>query len=245
MENYERVIFAPDIHAPYQDEKWLASFLKFIKYFKPDTIFIMGDLIDFYAISRFLKDPDRALRLQEEIDCAVNILKQIRYAYLKANIYYIRGNHEYRLQKYLWSNAKELAGLRCIKIETLLELERFRIKYIEQGRLDYHGLVVKHGSLVRKYAAYTAKGEFEKTGKSGVSAHTHRGAIYYQSNAGGNYAWMECGCGCQLDAEYLEGETPNWLQGWGVGHLKKTSNRFNLESVPFVDGKAMYQGKEF
>jgi len=45
---------------------------------EPDTIFINGDLVDFYAISRFNKDPERELKLQEELDEAVNVLRQIK-----------------------------------------------------------------------------------------------------------------------------------------------------------------------
>lgn len=56
---------------------------------------------------------------------------------------------------------------------------------------------------------------------------------------------MECGCICKLDAEYLEGEKPNWVQGWSVGYFKNNSDRYFLEFIPFVGGKAFYQGKEF
>jgi hypothetical protein len=43
----------------------------------------------------------------------------------------------------------------------------------------------------------------------------------------------------------MEGETPNWQQGFGVGYFSKNSPRYLLEFIPFVGGKAFYQGKEF
>ncbi len=243
--SYEKCLLIPDIHAPYQNDAALSSLISFSKWWKPDKIFIMGDLVDFYAISRFTKDPERALKLQDEIDVAYETLKQIRNANPNTPIVLIRGNHEYRLQKYLWSEAKELSSLRDLTVENLLNLKSLNIKYESTGRLKHRGVIFKHGDVVRKFAGYSAKGEFEKSGMSGVSGHTHRAATYYHNNASGNYIWMECGCLCRLDAEYMEGETPNWQTGWGVGYFKTNSERYFLEFIPFVGGKAFYQGHEF
>jgi UDP-2,3-diacylglucosamine pyrophosphatase LpxH len=245
MPKYEKCLLIPDIHAPFQDELALSALLDFSKWFKPDKIFILGDLVDFYAISRFTKDPERALKLQDEIDIAYEILKQIRNINPNTPIVLIRGNHEYRLQKYLWSEAKELSSLRDLSVENLLNLKSLDIKYEKTGRLIHRGVIIKHGDVVRKFSGYSAKGEFEKSGMSGVSGHTHRAAVYYQNNASGNYVWTECGCLCKLDAEYLEGEIPNWVQGWGVGYFSLNSPRYLLDFIPFVGGKAFYQGKEF
>jgi len=243
--NYEKVIFCGDFHAPYEDPACLSAFLSFCKEFKPHKIFLNGDIIDFYAISRFVRDPERSLKLQDELDDAVNILTQIRKVNPKAEIFYIKGNHCARLQKYLWSNAKELNGLRDLNVPSLLHLKSLKINYVEQGRINYHGLIVKHGTVVRKFSSYTAKAEVEKSGKSGVSGHTHRLGLYFQNNAGQEVVWAEGGCMCKMDAEYLEGEVPNWQNGWIVGHFKKNSERYNLTLVPYVHGKAMYNGEEY
>lgn len=245
MPKYQKVLIVPDIHAPFEDSIALSACFSFAKWFNPDRIFIMGDLVDFYAISQFIKDPERALRLQDELDQAKNILEQFRKFFPITPIVLIRGNHEHRLQKYLWTKAPELSGLRDLMVESLLDLKKLNIIYEKTGRLIHRGVVFKHGDVVRKYAGYSAKGEFEKSGMSGISGHTHRASTYYQNNASGNYVWMECGCLCQLDPEYMEGDTPNWQQGWGVGYFKENSNRFLLEFIPFVGGKAFYQGKEF
>ena len=217
----------------------------FCQFFKPHKVFINGDLIDFYAISRFVKDPKRALELQEEIDEAISILKQIRKVNKKADIYYIKGNHENRCQKYLWSEAKELSGLRELTVPSLLKLGGMNIKYCETGRIEYGGLIIKHGSVVRKFSGYTAKAEVEKNGKSGISGHTHRLSLYFQNNAGQEIVWAEGGCMCKLDAEYLEGEVPNWQTGFICGYFKINSSRYNINLVPFIHHKAMWNGMEF
>lgn len=205
----------------------------------------MGDVIDFYAISRFVRDPKRSLELQSEIDSAVDVLRQIKKSSGNAKIILLRGNHEHRLQKYLWTTAKELSGLDCLDVPELLHLKEMGIEYAEKGRVNFKGLIIKHGQIVRKFSAYTAKGELEKHGRSGVSAHTHRAGTHYSNKDGGYYVWMEFGCGCRLDPEYMEGETPDWQQGWGVGFFKERSERYFLNFVPFVNGKAFYNGNEF
>ena len=243
--NYEKVICVGDFHVPFQDEKCLSSFLQFCQWWEPETIFINGDLVDFYAISRFSKDPERELKLQEELDEAINVLEQIRKTSPTARMCLLRGNHERRLKMYLWNQAKPLSGLRDLTVESLLHLKNLGIEYEENGRLIHKGILIKHGSLVRKFSCYSAKAEQEKSGMSGVSGHTHRGGVYYVSNDGGDYAWMESGCMCRSDQEYMEGEKPNWMKGWGTALINKKTNRFLFNFIPYVDGKAMYQGKEF
>jgi predicted phosphodiesterase len=243
--NYEKVLFIPDIHAPFQDDRALNILYQFIKWFKPSTIIILGDILDCYAISRFTKDPNGALKFQQELDEAQNILGQIRKSAPKADIRLIKGNHEARIQKFLWSNAKELANLHALEIENLLGLKNFNIKWIKEGMTNIFQLVVKHGSVVRKYSGYTAKAEFERNGCSGVSAHTHRQCIYRHSNNGGDYIWMETGHLADPNQEYLEGEKPNWQQGFGVGWFKKGSKRYHLELIPINNYKAFYGGLEF
>jgi len=242
---YKKVLFVPDIHAPYHDNKAINAMLAYAKWFKPDVVIYLGDLVDFYAVSSFVKDPIRRVQLQKEIDSAVDVLKRIDAVCNGSVKYFLRGNHEARLQKYLWTQAAELSGLRDLKLEKLLKFDELGIKYKKDGRMKFRGMILKHGDIVRKFSAYTAKGEFESSGISGVSCHTHRLARYTQTNEAGDFIWMECGCLCKLNAEYMNGKTPNWQQGFGVGYYKEGSRRFHLEIVPIIKGKAMYGGKEY
>lgn len=242
---YRKVLFIPDIHAPFQDEKAINALIAFAKYWKPETVIYLGDVIDFYAISSFVKDPARSLEVQDEIDSAIKVIAKINSAINGSQKFFIEGNHEFRLQKFLWSRASELSGLRNLTVPALLQLDSFGIKYVKEGRMKFRGMVIKHGDIVRKFGAYTAKGEFEATGMSGISGHTHRLAVYPQTNESGSYMWMECGCLCKLNAEYLRGKIPNWQQGFGIGYYKEGSKRFHVERIPIIQGKAMYGGVEF
>jgi len=242
---HEKVLFVPDIHAPYQDNNAIRAMIAFGKEFNPDRIFLMGDVIDFYALSSFSKDPIRALKLQKEIDEAVSVLRIIRKEFPKARIEFVKGNHEHRLQKYLWNKASELSGLRNLTVPTLLKLDELNIIYHEIGRTKYRGKVIKHGNIIRKFSAYTAKGELESTGISGFSGHTHRAGMYFQTNEGGKHFWYEFGCLCKLKAEYMEGKIPNWQQGFGIGYFKLGSTKCNCYFIPIIDGKALWCSKEY
>lgn len=245
MTKYKKVLFVSDIHCPYQDTNALDAMYRFVKKWKPDETIILGDLVDFYAVSRFSRQPERVLKLQEELDEAVGVLRDIRKLVPKNKITFLRGNHEDRLKRYLWSEAQELDSLRALKLEKLLSFDELDITYNDKNQIRYGGVIIKHGTLVRKFAGYTAKGEFEKNGMSGVSGHTHRLAQYRHTNELDSFVWTEAGCLCQMDADYLDGTMPNWMQGFAVGYFKENSRRFLIEIVPIINKVAMYGGKEY
>ena len=235
-----RTLLFQDNHAPFHDKKTHDLLLGFIEEEAPDSIVIPGDFLDCYKISRFNKDPNRKLSLQDEIDCAYFLLKEIRAAAGdKCKITYLEGNHEKRLQKYLWSTAPELASLECLTIDGLLWLDHLDIDYAESIELGkFH---VSHGSLVRQEAGYTAKAEFIKNGCSGLTGHTHRDAKYTRRNRGGHHVWYENFCMCDLDAEYIEG-VANWTQGWSM--LYDVNGRQYVDQIPVINHRYFWKDKE-
>lgn len=177
---------------------------------------------------------------------ATETLARFRRIIPNASIDYLKGNHEDRLRKFLWTQAIELAGLRAAELSSLLSLAKLRIRLVESGSLMYHGLLIKHGNIVRQHAGYSARAEMERNGVSGVSGHTHRLAQTFKRDFGGEYTWVEAGCLCKIDdVEYMEGQTANWQQGLAVGFFKKDSGRFSVSPIPIVHGKLLFDLKEF
>lgn len=82
-----------DQHVPFQDPDVEALSLDFIKHHKPDTIHLLGDIMDFYSLSRFDKDPAKILCLQDDIDATVEYFEKLR-AITDVPIIYSEGNHE-------------------------------------------------------------------------------------------------------------------------------------------------------
>lgn len=204
----------------------------------------MGDLLDFYQLSRFDRNPERTRNLQGELDEAADLLGQIRRAAPTARLVLLQGNHEYRLRKYLWQQAPELSGLRSLKIDELLSMAKLRIEYIESGFLRFRALAVKHGNAIRSKSGFTATAELERLGVSGVSAHSHRAGQVYRSNVSGMYSWTECGCLCDLSPEYMEGQVPDWQHALAYGTHETGGHRFEIHLAPIIGGKILFAGRE-
>lgn len=241
----ERAVFIPDVHVPYHDGEAVGCALEFIKDFKPQHVFIIGDFIDMYQVSRFNKDPRRRLTLQDDLFEAQMLLERIAKITPNAKRYYIQGNHEARLRNFLWSTAAELSGLKALEVPALLDLDRLGFKYVSAGWMEWHGILVKHGNLVSQKSGYTAHREMERNGMSGVSGHTHRASKVALRMQGGFYTWVELGCLCKLNPEYLEGMLANWVHGIGFAYIKSSGQLFELDVKLIVNGKMLFGPKQF
>lgn len=226
-----KFVVLSDIHFPYHDEKALKAVYKFLEQHPVDTIILNGDILDFYDVSSFDKDPDRINSLQKEIDMTQKFFKKLRSLASKARIVFVKGNHCARLERYLKKHP-ELYSLDALKLPNLLGLDKFNIEYKNKG-FKLGSLKIIHGDMVRKFSAYTARGELEKHDSSGISSHTHRGGVYYYKTPERYLAWYESFCLCDIHPFYVD--EPNWQQGFLYGYVDKDS--FAVTPIPIVDGK--------
>lgn len=243
--DYERVVFLSDIHAPFHDEIVWDQVLRFVQDYDPDRIVVNGDLVDAYNVSRFSKDPNRRHNLQDEIDISRGLLASLRDRAQNARIDLTTGNHESRVERYLWSQAPELSSLRCLRLGELLSLNELEIElHGVEGFLLRPKFRVKHGDAVRKHSGHSAKSEFEKHGISGISGHTHRMGTYEVRNDAGVFAWTEQGCLCDMNPEYING-IANWAAGFAVGEFATGGNRYQLELVRVPEQRLVYRGRDY
>ncbi len=236
-----------DVHIPFHDPDAVACFLRAIRTIQPSVIHLIGDIVDFYAVSDHLKDPDRLLSLQDELDQAASFLQAVRKAAgPRVSIIFHEGNHEDRLRRYLTRKAGELSNLRVLSLPALLGLaEQNMILRLAAKPYSVAGqLLLTHGTLVRCHSAYTAKGMLERFGCSVLHGHTHRMGSHYKTVWGTTMAAFENGCLCSLDANpsnsYTKG-MPNWQQGFSIIHLwsPAKTNRWHLdvEQLRITKGK--------
>ena len=197
-----KVVTINDVHVPFQNNEMIKNFISLLEDEQPDVIILNGDMVDFYDLSSFDKDPSRQDNLQDELDTLYRMLLVIRGACPEAEIVYVEGNHEDRLRRYLWKQAPALNSLRSLKLEVLLNLDALGIKLVKKHFIK--GFMFAHGKVVRTHSSYSAKAEFESRGCSGISGHTHRMGSHCKTNATGTFGWWENGCGCELTPEYVE-----------------------------------------
>ncbi len=229
-----------DQHIPFQDPVLEQLSIDFLKEHKPKVIHLLGDILDFYSLSRFDKDPARLVTLQEELDGATQYFEKLRAACPKARIIYSEGNHENRLRRYLWSQARALSNLRTLSFEELLGLNKYKIEWVDSHSPYRIGnLLFIHGELVRRASGASAKGHMDKFGCNVIHGHTHRlGAHYHRTFDTMMGAW-ENGCLCTLDPEYAV--KPDWQNGWSIVWFH--GDNFHVEQVCVVNGEYVYHGK--
>jgi hypothetical protein len=241
-----------DVHVPYQDDNALAVVEAYAAEYKPDVFVINGDLVDFYNLSVFDKNPERKVDVQGELDGAQQVLHSLRSVLPKGcKMYFLEGNHENRLQRYLWRNP-ELEGLRALELPTLLGLEDLNIEFIgvsadywkkDSGHLNLGDALVMHGdnrlngASTSKYSGYSAKNTMMGLQKSTISGHVHRLAQVYHTTPYGTLTGIEGGCLCQPTG------TANWQQGFVTF---ETVNGKNINyRLHRIDKGEMFDGKYF
>ena len=249
MSESKRTLVVSDIHIPFHDPHAVELAVRVAGVFQPDAIVINGDAVDFYDVSAFDKNPDqiRSGGLQNEIAQLGEFLAELNRAKPAAcSVTYLPGNHEDRLRRYLWRHS-ELFGLRVLELPVLLELERYGVTYAPgEVLLARGGLVVKHGSIVRKAGGMSALAELEaeKYAVSTITGHTHRiGSTMIRTRRALIGGW-EGGCLCRLHPEYMR--NPNWQQGCCLIEETAGGDSFAVNVVPFLgEGagiKAMVEG---
>ena len=217
----EIIISLNDFHVPFEDKRAVGVAFNFCREIQPDVI-VIHEVHDFYAISKFSRDPRRLNSLQEELDEVEIYLAKLRKACPDAKIKFLNSNHLMRLKKYIWNHAAELSSLRALELPNLIPFDRYGIDFSD---VYVHGDVLfKHGTRVHKFSAYTAKNEYTDEGMSGASGHTHRVGLFCRTERGGVYDWMECGCLCDLTPEYMEGKVADWQHGFGMGIFEPDGN---------------------
>ena len=234
--NTKKIIQLTDIHIPYEDKNTLKAVFDFIEYFKPDQIVLTGDILDFYSLSRFSKDPAREDELQKDIDKCIPYLQ--RLTELCPEIHFIEGNHERRIVKYLYNQAPALSQLRCLEFANLMQFQEIGIIHHTTEYL-YNGFRFHHG----KYATMNAaKKELENYGKSTSQGHSHRLEMWLKTGARGMIGSYNMGCLCDLNPDYVEG-IANWQQGFGVFHFQ--DDRFYCQQVPIIKNHFIYDSRRF
>lgn len=244
----EYAVVGSDFHFGCHDEKAISIFLATIEELQPRIIVLNGDTLDMLAISRFPKDIKKNWNLLDERIAYHQFLDCLSSVSNGAKIYETVSNHsgqsiDGRWRRYLSDRLGELSCLPEIT-ETLSYQNVFIGEYQKNVEhvdyVDLNGLIVTHGTTVRKNGGYSARGEIEKWGASILHGHTHRiGSTCQRIPAIGNRPerqiyGFEGGCLCSLDAAY--GTAMNWQQGFNIIGLDQET--FSLEQVMINNGVA-------
>lgn len=230
-----KVLLLSDIHFPYHDNEALTTALKYGQKENIDAIFINGDMIDFYQLSFHEKDP-RVTSIADELEMARGFFDELKKAFPRALIYYITGNHEHRLERYLRVKAPELLDVQEFRIDVLLKLGEKGIHYLPHGTKCYFGkLLVEHGDKMKGSGGVNpARSLFAKLKRHAICGHFHRTSEatekVYDSDVVVTYS---TGCLCELEPRYMEVNNHN--HGFAV--VEMDGENFRVRNLKIVNGK--------
>lgn len=238
----EVALVVSDTHSVYQDKAAVGAMMRVGDALEPDRVCHIGDLLDFYSLSKYEKDPQRMREatLEKEVRSVQPLIKWINETSKLPPIYTL-GNHEKRLQTHLVHNVPSYYEYAGADIKSLLNLpERWQVYgYGVVPRLGQLGIT--HGDTVRTDAGASALAQRRKIGGSILHGHTHRMAAVSFSDSLGEYWAYEIGHLSERQPAYMS-HMPNWQQGFAVVSVRR-NGEFHVELVPIQKGKAWFRGE--
>lgn len=203
-----------DVHVPYHSEIAVAAAVGMLKEHDLQGILLNGDIADFYAISRYQKDPKQR-DFKSELEAVRDFIAYMRHEFPGIPIVLKEGNHEYRWKSWLWQHAAEISDDPRMSLGAWLDLDNHGVELVEDQRPIMLGqLPVFHGhELPRGMAApvNVARGVWMRMKGTGLVGHHHRTSNHAESDwRHRETANWSVGCLCDLTPEYSRVNAWNW-----------------------------------
>lgn len=233
------ILLISDLHIPYHNISAITIALDYGKAQKVNTIFINGDLIDMHQVSRFEHDVKKR-SIKQEFDATKEFLKQLRKSFPKASIYWLKGNHCVRWEKFLHAKVREIWDDDYFYLEERLQLNQVKVTILDDKVLVKAGkLSITHGHHIFK-GVFTpvnpSRGAFLKAKQSLIVGHLHRPSHHPETDLDGKIiSCWSTGCLCELRADYspLIGNTMH-----GFAHIEIEKNGdYTVKNYSIINGK--------
>lgn len=243
-----------DTQIPDQNENALKLVKKFIPDLKPDFLILNGDIINCTTVSTYGYPAPYKITLNDELTLCRSILKELVGLVRKVNpnceVLYMFGNHEVRLEKFIWQHGREIFDLtnnedtRVLTLEYLLGLYELGIKHVPYTQdIRINKAILFHGDRARRKAGYTVHSYIDDFGESAIVGHTHRLALVFKSYIDSVKFGLETGCLCNRDMKVPYTRHPDWMSGFAVLTLNHDTETLHPELVPIINDEFIYGGK--
>jgi predicted phosphodiesterase len=233
------ILMISDLHIPYQVNRAVESAINYGVEQKVNTVFINGDLIDFHAMSRYETDP-RKRSIKQEFEATSQFLEYLRFKFPKATIYWLKGNHCVRYEKWLMTKAPQLFMDEYYLLEDRLNLAKHKITIINDNVLVKMGkLFVTHGHLILKGVfapVNAARGVFMRAKESCIIGHVHKVSEHQETTLDGSVViTYSTGCLCELNPDYSPFAN-NYMHGFA--HIRTENNGdYHVMNKKIINGK--------
>lgn len=240
----ERILFIPDVHVPFEDARAWDLMMDVARAVRPETIVVLGDFADMWAVSAHDKSPTRRENLESEMKAVATRLDELDALGAKRRLY-CEGNHEERLTRYMTQRAPDVFEyVQYRKIQRLDERGWQWVPYREHAKIGK--VFVTHDlGEAGMYAAARARGTM---GGNVIIGHVHRMSVHYASTAEGtghvsaSFGWL----GDSSKATYMPAaKRAAWQLGFGLGYMEPATGNVHLTAVPIVDYRCVVEGALF
>lgn len=155
-----RILCIPDPHFPYQHKNFFVDIARLVRYFKPNVVVVMGDMVDFHGISRHDPDPD-ADSAKTELEKAQDCVKKLVGILGKTPVKYCIGNHDNRIEKRAAQNHIPKAFLKTFRelFNLPLNWQIADVHHID-GIAFTHGQSNLRGKTALAYGSNVVQGHF-------------------------------------------------------------------------------------
>ena len=233
------ILILSDLHIPYHDLPSLKAALHYgADHVKPETIVLLGDIIDCYQVSAWDRRPSR-VGIKGELESLNLFFQTLCNMFPESRILWKEGNHEERMNRYILTNAPALWDVKGVNLREMSGAEGYGIEYInERRRIDAGRLSMYHGHELQGRASVNpARSQFVQTCISTIAGHCHRTSTHLESDDNGKLigSWS-MGCLCDMRPEYAP--INKWNHGFGVAHIR-TDGSFNVENKIIIDGEVV------
>jgi predicted phosphodiesterase len=239
IKGVKKLAVLSDIHVPYHSIEALTACFDWIKENKPDGILLNGDTIDFYGLSRFMKDP-RKRSVAHELK-ATNDLLDILQGF-GAKIFFKLGNHDERFEHYMLMKAPELLGIQEFQLEQLLRCKERGIDVIGEKRIiKANKLNILHGHEFGQSVfspVNIARGLFLRGKVSAMQGHNHQTSEHTETDLNGKIVTtFSLGCLSELHPAYLP--INKWNNGFACVYLNEDGKNYEVQNFRIYKGKIL------
>ncbi|WIC41510.1 calcineurin-like phosphoesterase superfamily domain protein [Chryseobacterium phage MA9V-1] len=233
---HNRPLLLSDVHVPYHSIEAVEAALAYGEKHEMNAIYLNGDFMDCYGISRFVRD--RRLRdMAGELDMVQEFLHTLKERY-QLPIYYKLGNHEDRWEIFMRTQAPELLNIPEFRLEEVLHFDEFNVTEVKSKQIAKAGkLNVLHGHEFG-HSVFSpvnpARGLYMRAKESSIIGHHHQTSEHSEKSL--NDKVVTCystGALCGLKPDYMPHN--KWNHGFAMVEFDAEGN-FSVDNKRIIDG---------
>ena len=246
-----------DVHGSHADPNALAALFRDIEHVDVREIVLLGDMME---CGGFLTThvPSYSAQIDEvsydeDIIATCNFLDKLHIACPNADIHYVEGNHEHRVERWCVDAANTEKPnvqtlMRRLAPRYVLDLDKRGIPYYEQGEmhcgLDTRG-TLKLGKVYFVHHVSTAKHAcsvaLNRYASNVITAHTHRADAAYDNLVhSGLVSCWNFGCLSILSPRWNHTKPSSWSHGYGIQIVNEDNGTFQTVPVSIYKGQSYF-----